>query len=208
MGVTGSGGVALFAFWALSAGAAGADESFVVDAAASSFRISVGKSGLFSFAGHEHEVRATAIEGVIVANREDLARSSVSLRFETGGLRVDGQGEPPADVPKVQAKMAGPDVLDVVKFQEVTFQSTVVEGRLVPDGSWNLRVTGDVTIKGVSRSLVLPLRVHLAAGVLTATGQVVLKQTDFGLIPVSVAGVVKVKNELGLDYKIVARGSP
>ncbi len=207
MGVRGR-GVALSAFWVLGAGAASADESFVVDPAASDFRISVGKRGLFSFAGHEHEVRATGIEGVIVANREAPARSSVSLRFDTSGLKVGGQGEPPEDVPKVQAKMAGPAVLDVVKFPEITFQSTGVEGRLVPDGSWNLRVTGDLTIKGVRRSLVLPLRVNLAAGVLTATGQVVLKQTDFGLSPVSVAGVVKVKNELGLDYKIVARSSP
>ncbi len=198
----------LLAFWALAAGAASGEESFVVDQAASSFRIHVGKSGLFSFAGHEHEVLAPAFEGRIIANRDDPARSSVSLRFDSGGLRVESQGEPPEDVPKVQAKMAGPDVLDVARFPGVTFRSTAVEGRLVPDGSWNLRVTGQLTLRGVSRSLVLPLRVQFSAGMLTATGQVVLKQKDFGMSPVSVAGVVKVKNELGLDYKIVARAAP
>lgn len=198
----------LCALWVLAANPAGAQETFVVDAAASSFRISVGKAGLFSFAGHAHEVLATAIEGRIVANREEAARSSVNLRFGTSGLKVGGQGEPAEDVPKVQAKLAGPEVLNAVQFPEVTFRSTAVEARQSPDGSWNLRVTGDVTIKGVSRSLVLPLRVQLAEGVLTATGQTVLKQREFGITPVSVAGVVKVKNELGLDYKIVARAAP
>ena len=196
------------ALWVLAANPAGAEEAFVVDAAASSFRISVGKSGLFSFAGHEHQVLATAIEGRIVVNREEATRSSVNLRFETSGLKVEGQGEPAEDVPKVQAKLTSPEVLNVAQFPEVTFRSTAVEARQSPDGSWNLRVTGDVTIKGVSRSLVLPLRAHLAEGVLTATGQTVLKQRDFGITPVSVAGVVKVKNELGLDYKIVARVAP
>jgi polyisoprenoid-binding protein YceI len=198
----------LCALWAWAANPAGAEEAFVVDAAASSFRISVGKSGLFSFAGHEHQVLATAIEGRIVVNREEAARSSVNLRFETSGLKVEGQGEPAEDVPKVQAKLASPEVLNVVQFPEVTFRSTAVEARQSPDGSWNLRVTGDVTIKGASRSLVLPLRVQLAEGVLTATGQTVLKQREFGITPVSVGGVVKVRNELGLDYKIVARVAP
>ncbi len=199
----------LCAFWALAAAiSAGAEEAFVVDSAASSLRISVGRAGLFSFAGHEHEVLATAIEGRIVANPEEAARSWVELRFETSGLKVEGKGEPAGDAPKVQAKLAGPEVLNVARFPEVTFRSTAVEARQAPDGSWNLRVTGDVTIKGVSRSLVLPLRVQMAEGVLTATGQTVLKQREFGITPVSVAGVVKVKNELALDYKIVARVAP
>jgi hypothetical protein len=40
------------------------------------------------------------------------------------------------------------------------------------------------------------------------SGETALRQTDFGLQPVSVAGVVKVKDELGLALTIVARASP
>ena len=41
---------------------------------------------------------------------------------------------------------------------------------------------------------------------LTATGKARLRQTDFGIKPVSAGGgTVKVKNELGLDFRIVAR---
>jgi hypothetical protein len=41
---------------------------------------------------------------------------------------------------------------------------------------------------------------------LTASGKTVLRHDQFGMQPVSVAGVVKVKNEIAIDYRIVARG--
>jgi hypothetical protein len=44
--------------------------------------------------------------------------------------------------------------------------------------------------------------------VLTATGRTVIGQKDFGIQPVSAAGgTVKVKNELAIEYRIVARAS-
>ena len=177
---------------------------YAVDPAGSSFQISVGRSGLFSFAGHNHEVLASGIEGQVVADPQDVARSSVTLRFPAAGLRVTGKGEPAEDVVKVQAKMEGPDVLDVARFGEIVFRSSGVEGREA-GGVWNLRVTGELSLRGMTRTLTLPLRVTLADDRIEATGQLVLKQTDFGMQPVSVAGVVKVKNELGCDYKIVGR---
>ncbi len=35
-------------------------------------------------------------------------------------------------------------------------------------------------------------------------GSLVVRHTDFRLVPVSVAGVVKVKNEIAVDFKIEA----
>ncbi|HET7291247.1 MAG TPA: YceI family protein [Vicinamibacteria bacterium] len=191
----------------LPAVARAAEQAYVVDGAESAFRIVVGRSGLFSFAGHTHEVVASGIEGTIVADSEDLGRSSVTLRFPAAGLRVTGRGEPSEDVPKVQAKMEGPAVLDVARFAEIVFRSTRIEGRETGD-VFNLRVTGELTLRGATRTLTLPLRATRANGGLEASGQVVLKQSDFGIEPISVAGVVKVKNELGCDYKIVGRLAP
>lgn len=189
------------------AGGAASAQTYVIDAERSSLLVNVGRAGLFAFAGHRHEVLASRVEGTITADAEELSRSSVTLRFPAAGLRVTGKGEPDDDVPKVQAKMEGPDVLDVARFPDILFRSSAVEGRQA-GGVWNLRLTGELSLKGVARSLVLPLRVRIADGLLEATGQAVLRQTDFGLRPVSVAGLVKVKNELGLDYRIVGRLTP
>ncbi len=183
------------------------ERSFDVDTGQSVLRVEVGRSGLFSFAGHRHEVLASGFEGRVVAVPEDVRRSSVVLKFPALGLRVSGKGEPAEDVPKVQAKMEGPEVLDLARFAEIVFRSSAVEGREAA-GIWNLRVTGELSLRGSTRSLVLPMRVTLSGERLEAAGQLVLKQTDFGIKPISVAGVVKVKDELGLDYKIVGRRTP
>jgi len=184
-----------------------AERTYVVDAGESRLTIEVDRAGLFSFAGHRHEVAATGMEGRIVADPDALERSTVSLRLAAGSLRVTGRGEPGEDVPKVQARMESAEVLDVARFPYVLFRSTSVEGREA--GSvWNLRVTGQLTLRDVSRTIVLPLRVALRDDRLEASGQVVIRQREFGLQPISVAGVVKVKNELGIDYKIVGRSAP
>jgi polyisoprenoid-binding protein YceI len=103
--------------------------------------------------------------------------------------------------------MQSAEVLDVARFPDILFRSTAVEGREA-GGVWKLRVTGELTLRDVARPLVLPLRVALRDDRLEASGRVVIRQREFGLQPISVAGVVKVKNELGIDYKIVGRSAP
>jgi hypothetical protein len=97
-------------------GRAAGDDTYVVDAARGTVSVHVGRSGLFGFAGHEHVVIAPRLEGEILADPARLESSSVSLTFESAALQVSPRGEPPSDVPKVRARMLGPDVLDAIRF--------------------------------------------------------------------------------------------
>jgi polyisoprenoid-binding protein YceI len=178
---------------------------FRVDPSASRVSVHVGKAGLFSFAGHEHDVLAATFKGDVVADPDHLAGSSVHLVFESTGLRLTDAGDAAADVPKVEAAMRGPGVLDVARFPEIRFDSRAVSGKRGADGVWGIEVTGDLRLRAAARPLVLSLRVEIAGDTLTATGKATLKQTDFGIEPVSVGGVVKVKNDLAIEYTIVAR---
>jgi polyisoprenoid-binding protein YceI len=191
----------------LAAGAAArAADVYEVDPAASTMTIHVGKAGLFKFAGHAHEVTAPVFSGRIEADAADLVRSSVTLTFRAADLRVSGEDEPPADLPKVQEAMAGPKVLDAARFDTIRFTSRTVSGRALPDGVFDLRLEGDLELHGVKRPITVPVRVRRGAdGTLTAEGTAVVRQTDFGIQPISVAGVVNVKNELGLTFRILAR---
>jgi polyisoprenoid-binding protein YceI len=190
---------------ALGARSGAAEETtYVVDPARSAVAIHVGRAGLFKFAGHEHEVLAPRLEGEVQADPSDLGRSSVSLALDATALKVSGQGEPPGDVPKVQARMVGSGLLDVAHFPRVTFRSTKVEGREAAKGVYDLRITGALTLHGVTRSTLVPMRVEVSGDTLLATGSLVVRHSDFGLTPVSVAGVVKVKNEIAIDFKIEA----
>lgn len=190
---------------AVSLPAAAEQRTYAIEAERSRVTIAVGKAGLFAFAGHEHEVVAPAVTGEVIANPDDLAGSSVVLSFEAVALRVTGKGEPPEDVPKVQANMLGPRVLDAVGFPTVSFRSVGVSGRAAGAGAWDLAVEGDFALHGVSKRLKLPLRAEIGGDTLTVSGTVVLRQTDFGIKPMSVAGVVNVKDELVVTYRIVGR---
>jgi hypothetical protein len=48
--------------------------------------------------------------------------------------------------------------------------------------------------------------VKIAGAALTAVGRFTVKQTDFGIKPVSVGGVVSVKDVIAIAFEISARG--
>lgn len=167
--------------------------------------VHVGKGGLFKFAGHEHEIVGHAKGGEIVADDADLSRSSVATVWDAKGLVVSlTKDEPAEDAPKVQAKMLGPEVLEVDRYPEVTFRSVSVEGAAAGADQWDLKLAGDLTIHGVTQRVSLPVHVVRKGATLRTTGHLTIRHTDFGLKPISVAGVVKVKNELTLDFDIIA----
>jgi polyisoprenoid-binding protein YceI len=189
----------------VSGAAQAAPRTYRLDPGASLVTVRVGKAGLFSFAGHEHRVRAPDFGGTVVADPDDLAASSIWVRFEAAGLEVSPEGEPAGDPPKVQAVMLGPRVLDTARYAAIRFCSSAVAGRRTGDGHFELEVQGELTLHGAVRPLRAEVRVTLAGPTLTAEGSVVLRQSDWGIKPVSVAGVVKVKDEVHVDYRLVAR---
>jgi polyisoprenoid-binding protein YceI len=167
-------------------------------------RIEVGKGGAFGFvAGHTHEVEGR-IQGRISADASDLSRAEIQLTIRAADLRVSGKGEPPDDVPNVQERMLGPDVLDVARFPEIAFRSTSVAAGARGDAAADLRVTGEITLHGRTRPVTAPVHVRIDGGSLTATGTLTVKQSDFGIKPVSVGGVVSVKDTLTIHFSVTA----
>jgi polyisoprenoid-binding protein YceI len=159
-----------------------------IDPSHSSITIHVGKTGLFSAAGHEHEVSAPIAEGAI----DDSGESHVWLRVEAASMTV----LPEKDQEAVQSTMQK-CVLESAKFPEIRFESTSVDR--IDSGKW--KITGNLTLHGKTNSITVD--VHDEAG--AYLGQAKIRQTQFGIQPVSAAGgAVKVKDELRIDFVIVA----
>ena len=195
---------ALVVFLGSGSVAGAASTNFAIVESKSSVRIHVGKSGAFSFAGHKHEVDAP-VSGTVVADSANLPGSSVALTFVSARMRVLPEGEPKGDAPKVEAAMHGPKVLDVARFSEITFRSKKVTGKALAGSGYDLTVVGDLSLHGVTREITVPLKVTVEGRLLTATGETALLQDQFGMERVSAAGgTVKVKNELGVSFRIVA----
>ena len=188
----------------LSLRAAG-PRTFTVEPDRSHAMIAVGKSGAFSFAGHTHEVEAPVTSGSVRLDPDTPSKSDVKLVFNAAKMRVTGKGDPADDVPKVQEVMIGEQLLDVKKFPTITFESTGVTAKGAAP-SMELTVAGRLTIRGTTRPVTAPVSVRIEGAMLSATGKFLIKQTDFGIKPISVGGVVKVKDELTITFTILARG--
>lgn len=175
---------------------------YVLDPAASRLEIHVGKTGLLGFAGHLHEVVAGTFRGDATFDPDRIAASAVDLTIDAGALRVSGQGEPAGDVPQVQAAMLGPTCLDAGRFPTIRFVSGAVADAGAAAKGRDLTLHGELTLHGVKRAVAMRVHVELTGAELAATGRTTLRQSDFGITPISKAGVVKVKDEIGIIWRI------
>lgn len=183
-----------------------AERSYTIDSSRSGATIEVGKSGALSFAaGHTHEVIVPAIAGTMTVDIDDPARSNVRVTIDASALKVTGKGESADDVPKVQETMSGKQVLDVQRYPKIMFASTSVAIKNRTGAALDAMVTGQLTLHNVTRSITVPVTVRREGNTLTATGRFPVKQTEYGIKPVSVGGLVSVKDAVNVSFTIVGR---
>jgi polyisoprenoid-binding protein YceI len=163
----------------------------VIDVDHSELKVRVFKSGLFSAFAHDHEIEAQIIEGAIDTSEP----ASVVLHVDSRKLRVLDPGISEKDRRDIQNTMLGPEVLDTERFSEIVFKSTAV----APSGTDRWTVRGELTLHG--RTQAVTVEVTYRAG--HYTGQATLKQTEFGMKPVRVAGgTVKVKDDVRVEFDV------
>jgi polyisoprenoid-binding protein YceI len=197
------------ALLAVAAGAARLEaqpQAYVVDPGRSHVRIHLDRTGLMKFMGHPHHIDAPVADGRVEVVDNDPARSTVSLRFDAGRIALVPGSEPAGDIPTVEERMRGPEVLDVARYPEITFVSKSVRSVAAEGDGFRVVVTGNLTLRGRSVPVEVPLEVTRASGGgMEARGETSLNLRDLGIEPPSVAGVVKVANRFRLEFEI--RGS-
>ena len=165
-----------------------------IDVQRSTITIHVGKAGLLSAAGHDHTIIAPLSSGTI---RESPA-PRVEFTVETAKMAV--KPDPKVDA-KTQAEIQKDleeMTLETRKFPEITFRSLRIEK--LAEGQW--KVEGDLSLHGVTK----PVSLTVKRTGDSYTARTVLKQTNFGIKPISVAGgVIKVKDEVEIDFQIFPR---
>ena len=171
-----------------------AGQSRAIDSARSVVTIHVFKSGLFSGFAHNHEIAAPIAEGTV-----EVSQQKVSLRVDARRMRVLDPEASESTRADIQKTMQGPTVLDSERFPEIAFQSARVE----QTGNDHWSVHGNLTLHGQTK----PVTVDVALKDGRYRGTATLKQRDFGMSPVSIAGgTVKVKDELKIEFDIVLAG--
>ncbi|MFT3996835.1 MAG: YceI family protein [Asticcacaulis sp.] len=113
--------------------------------------------------------------GTLVLDEAAPAKSSVEVSFAIDGMNTG--------VAALDTHLKSKDFFDAAAFPTATFKSTKVE----PTGKDTAKVTGDLTIHGVTKPVTLDVKLNKIApnmkGVKTAgfsaTGQI--KRSDFGI---------------------------
>lgn len=162
-----------------------------IDPQTSTLTVRVLKTGFFSAFGHEHEISAPIEKGSF--NEEN---PSVELSVDARKLRVMDKDVSDKDRAEIQKTMLSGEVLDSEKFPEIHFQSSGVDHPA--NREWVVR--GNLTLHGQTQPITV--KVKKVDGHYRGSAEV--KQRDFGITPVSVAGgAVKVKNEVRVEFDIV-----
>jgi polyisoprenoid-binding protein YceI len=165
-----------------------------IDVERSTITIHVGKAGLLSAAGHEHWVTAPISSGAI----NDSNAPRVEFTVETAKMRVKPDPKVDAKTEAQIQKDMEEMTLETARYREIAFQSSHIEK--AAEGEW--RVDGALSLHGVSK----PIRLNVRRDGDAFTGRTILKQTDFGIKPISIGGgAIKVKNEIEIEFRIYAR---
>ena len=116
------------------------------------------------------------VDGSIVYDADDVSASSVQVTLPLSGLE--------SNVQAFNDHLLSDDFFDAAQFPEATFRSTSVEA----DGDDELKITGELTIKGITKEVVLEADINLIGehpmtGKQTAgfDAEVTIKRSDFGL---------------------------
>ena len=165
----------------------------------SRLEVKTGKTGLFSFAGHEHVIRAGGFAGEILFDPAAPERSHVLISVRTDSLRVL---TPPdtAEIRKVTEAMRT-EVLRVDSFPLIRFVSRQVSSR-----QGGFRVEGDLTMVGQTRPVTVDLLVEIHGDSLRARGGFSVKQTDFGIKPYHGGPLGSIRVADRVDFTIDAIG--
>jgi polyisoprenoid-binding protein YceI len=165
-------------------GSAQAAESFKIDPARSTIAFKVrhmlgtakGKFGKFN--------------GTIVADRENPAQSSVSVTINAASIDTG--------IAKRDEHLRG-ELFDVAKYPEITFKSR----RVKQTGANAGEITGDLTMRGVTRSIVLSVQLVGNRWRVTTSP---LKRNQFGLVfSKSAETVSMISDDVAVEIEIEAR---
>ena len=145
------------------------------------------------------------VSGKIVYDEKDISRSSADITIDAASINTR--------VAKRDEHLKSPDFLDAAKYPSLVFKSKKVEKA----GDGKLKMTGDLTIRGVTKEVVLdiegptsPIRDPAGKTRVGGVASTKINRKDFGLTwnkAIETGGVVVGDEvEITIDIEIIKEG--
>jgi len=161
--------------------------------------------------GHDHVIGATGWSGNVQWNVTDPSKCKVDIKVPVSGLVVDPIGArkvqgfkgdtSEGDKRKITENFQGDTQLQMSKYPNIQFSALSCSA-----ASGAVKVTGNLTLRGVTRRVTADLTVVEGGGQFSATGGFSILHSDFGFQPFQAMGG-KLTNENKLQFLLDVRGT-
>lgn len=177
---------------------------FVIDAGASRFTVQAFATGLFSAMGHNPVIGIRTFSGEVNFSSEALQASGLKLAIQADSLGVQDDISD-KDRREIE-KLMNEQILEPARYPEIVYEAAQIAVTKLGDASYSVSANGNLSFRGVSHIQPVTARVAVFGEMLRASGEFTLRQSDYGIKPISVAGgTLKVKDELKFSFELVAR---
>ena len=178
---------------------------YVADASQSKFTVQAFSSGVLAAGfGHDPTIAIRDFTGEVQFTPGSFANASVRFTIKAYSLTpIDDLKEKER---QDMENLIHNSVMETAQYPEIVFQSTdIMVTRGVKD-RYKARIIGSLTMHGVTRTSVwVQAQVKVEGDSIRATGDFMLKQTDYNIKRVSImGGALKLKDELKFTFDIVA----
>jgi len=167
---------------------------------------------------HDHAIQAMDFDGTVTWSQGDLSRCQVDIGLAVSALWVDPPGA--RDIARIDpdntvgdsakhtivSNIESKAQLWASKFPRIQYRSTGCEAQ-----GDAVAVSGDLTIRGVTKHITVPMHVSVHDGTFHAQGSFASKETDFGFDPFSnLMGAIRYQDEMKfiIDVKGKAVADP
>ena len=172
-----------------------------IEPATSIVVIEVRRGGSLARLGHDHVVASHDVRGYVLPAdaRADVYVPLEALVVDEPALRAAAHFDTTptdADIAGTRRNMLGRVLdADAHPFARVSVHRADAE-----------HADADVALHGVLRTVRVPIELVIDADRLDVSGDLTLRQTDFGIVPLSIlGGAVQVQDELALHFTLHAR---
>src|SRR4029077_3016908 len=177
---------------------------FIVDASGSRFTVQAFATGLLSAFGHNPTIGIRDFEGQVQFVPETYEGAFLRLTLRTNAMEV--LDEMKIDDRRKMEQLMNETVLDVEHFPTVEYKSKAITVEKQANDLLRAHAAGELSFHGVTQPLSLDARIMNLGPILRMSGQFSLRQSDYGIKPVSFAGgTLRLKDELKFNFDLVAR---
>jgi polyisoprenoid-binding protein YceI len=180
-----------------------ATQLYRLDSSQSKFIAHAESGGLLWFKGHDHLVAVRDFSGEAEMTSGSITPASLEIIAKAGSM-VETSSVFTDQQKQIIDKELREIVLQPDQYPDITFRSTSVTGKAANANQYELEITGDLTLHGVTRQINIPTHVTIAGNDMRAQGEFSVNRDDFKVKATSaVHGLVRVRNKIKFTFDIV-----